>query len=361
MGIVTRPDFDGIVCAVLLLEAEKITSPIMWVSPNDMQKGKIEIKPGDIIANLPYHPNCSLWFDHHFSNRLRRRVKGFFKIAPSAAGLVFEYYKGAFQNDFTELVTETDKIDSAGLSLDEILHPEKYAYVLLSMTVQSRKASDEVYWNHLVALLRKMKIDDVLRDPEVKERCKRFTKENKNYKTLLKKHTIQKENITITDFRKLDTMPLGNRFLVYSMFPDAVASVKIGFEDPAKEMVIIKVGHSILNKGCNVNVGQMLSYFEGGGHSGAGSCRFHVGKTDTYLPRLINTLIENKAEGSIVDKKKRSPKDRRTDKERRQRISTEYLDQGKPERRIEAERRVERESRKNWRRIGKWSSKKLKS
>ena len=213
MRIVTRPDFDGIVCAVLLLEAEKITSPIMWVSPNDMQKGQIEIQTGDIIANLPYHPDCSLWFDHHFSNRLRRKIKGLFRIAPSAAGLVFEYYGDAFKNDFAELVKETDKIDSAGLSLDEILHPEKYAYILLSMTVQSRKVSDEAYWNHLVALLRNMKIDDVLRDPEVKVRCKRFSNENKDYKTVLEKHTVQKENITITDFRGFDTMPIETVFL----------------------------------------------------------------------------------------------------------------------------------------------------
>lgn len=361
MRIVTRPDFDGIVCAVLLLEAENITSPIMWVSPNDMQKGKVDIRSGDIIANLPHHPECSLWFDHHFSNRLRRKIKGLFKIAPSAAGLVFEYYRDVFQNDFTELVKETDKIDSAGLSLDEILHPEKHPYVLLSMTVQSRKTSDEAYWNLLVALLGKRKIDDVLKDREVKTRCKRFTKENKDYKTLLEKHTVQKENITITDFRHFDAMPVGNRFLVYSMFPDTVASVKIGFEDPNEEMVIIKIGHSILNKGCNVNVGQMLSYFEGGGHSGAGSCRFHVDKTDIYLPKIINTLIENKAEGSIVDKKQRSPEDRRTGKDRRQGPSTKHPYNGKSERRREPERRVAQESRKNWRRIDKWRSEKMKS
>ena len=142
MRIVTRPDFDGIVCAVLILEAENAVSPVKWVSPSDMQKGNIEILPGDIIANLPYHPNCSLWFDHHFSNKIRHKTRGLFGIAPSAAGLVFKYYQNSLQRDFTKLVAETDKIDSANLTLDEILSPEKYPYVLLSMTVQDHIPSE---------------------------------------------------------------------------------------------------------------------------------------------------------------------------------------------------------------------------
>ena len=118
MRIVTRPDFDGIVCAVLLYETVSIDQPIKWVSPNDMQQNRVEIKKGDIIANLPYNEHCSLWFDHHFSNQLRYPVAGLFRIAPSAAGIVYEYYQNTLQDRFAELVRETDKIDDAQLSLD---------------------------------------------------------------------------------------------------------------------------------------------------------------------------------------------------------------------------------------------------
>jgi len=93
MRIVTRPDFDGVVCAALLYEAEKITEPVKWVRPNDVQKGRVDIRKGDIMANLPYDERCSLWFDHHYSNRINRPFKGAFKLAPSAAGVIFEYYK----------------------------------------------------------------------------------------------------------------------------------------------------------------------------------------------------------------------------------------------------------------------------
>jgi hypothetical protein len=348
MRIVTRADFDGVVCAVLLFEAETISVPVMWVAPNDMQKGLVDIQPGDIIANLPYDKRCSLWFDHHFSNRIRHSFDGLFSLAPSAAGLIYKYYEGQFKPDFSELVLETDKIDSANLSLDEILYPERFPYVLLSMTIQNHPISDEPYWNHLIDLLRKRRIQDVMSDHDVRERCDAKIQENKHYKTLLEKHTILKDHVAITDFRQFDMLPQGNRFLVYSMFPDAVVSVKIGFQDKTKEMMVVKVGHSILNKNCQVNVGQMLSYFEGGGHPGAGSCRFHMSNADRYLKKIVDILLKNEAEGSIVEKKKRSEFDRRTNPDRRDINSKKHTDKDVVERRTLKKQRVLSEPRKNW-------------
>jgi oligoribonuclease NrnB/cAMP/cGMP phosphodiesterase (DHH superfamily) len=359
MRIVTRPDFDGIVCAALILEAENVSSPVKWVSPGDMQKGNVDIHPGDIIANLPYHPNCSLWFDHHFSNRIRYKTKGLFEIAPSAAGLVFKYYQNKLQKDFTKLVAETDKIDSANLSLNEILTPEKYPFVLLSMTIQDHIPSDEPYWNNVLDLLRKEDIETILSDTEVRKRSKIVIHENIAYKTLLEKHTHLLERVAISDFRELDSMPYGNRFLVYSMYPEAVVSVKIGFENPRKENVIVKVGHSILNRNCRINVGQMLSYFDGGGHKGAGSCTFPVDKADEYLPKIIDILRENEPEGSIVVKINRRSHDRRGRHDRRKAPPTTPIPDNMPERR-KKERRNNPEQRKGWKKTNTWQSIKIK-
>ncbi len=359
MRIVTRPDFDGIVCAALILEAENFPAPVKWVSPGDMQKGNIDIRRGDIIANLPYHPNCSLWFDHHFSNRLRYKTKGLFEIAPSAASLVLKYYQNKLQKDFTELVAETDKIDSANLSLNEILTPEKYPYVLLSMTIQDHILSDEPYWNKVLELLRNEDIETILSDTEVRKRSKTVIAENVSYKALLEKHTHLLENVAVSDFRKLDSMPYGNRFLVYSMFPEAVVSVKIGFENPRKEKVIVKVGHSILNRNCRINVGQMLSYFEGGGHKGAGSCSFPVEKTDEYLQKIIEILRENEPEGSIVVKISRRDQDRRGRHDRRKASPATPIPDNMPERR-KNERRKNPEQRKDWKNTNTWQSIKIK-
>jgi oligoribonuclease NrnB/cAMP/cGMP phosphodiesterase (DHH superfamily) len=296
MRIVTRPDFDGVVCAVLLYDAENVKESVKWVEPSDMQKGLVDIKEGDIIANLPYNENCALWFDHHYSNRINKPFNGSFRIAPSAAGIIFEYYKHKLKRDYSKLIRETDKIDAADLSLDEVLSPENHPYVLLSMTVSGRRKSDEPYWNKLIDLLRKYEINEVLDDPEVKERCNIVIRNNKNYKTFLTQYTQLKEHVSITDFRVLDRAPDGNRFLVYSMFPESVVNIKIAYDDEDREKVIVKVGHSIFNKNCNVNVGQMLSRFEGGGHRGAGACRFHISKADDYIPKILDILLKNKAD-----------------------------------------------------------------
>ena len=293
MRIVTRPDFDGVVCAALLYEAENVKEPVKWVEPNDMQKGHVDIHEGDIIANLPYDERCALWFDHHHTNKIHKPFNGAFKIAPSAAGIIFEYYKDKFQLDYSELIKETDKIDSADLSLDEVLHPEKYDYVLLSMTVLGHNECDESYWNRLVDLLRKFNIKRVFQDPEVKARCDAVVEMNKEYKKILQENTKLMQHVSITDFRSFDKTPAGNRFLVYSMFPEAVVSVNIRYDNDDKEKVAVSAGHSIFNRNCNVNVGLMLSNFEGGGHRGAGSCRFHISKAEDYIPKILDILLKN--------------------------------------------------------------------
>jgi oligoribonuclease NrnB/cAMP/cGMP phosphodiesterase (DHH superfamily) len=293
MRIVTRPDFDGVVCAALLYEAEDIEGSVKWVEPNEIQKGLVDVREGDIIANLPYDERCSLWFDHHHSNRIDKPFKGSFKIAPSAAGIVYAYYKDRFERDYSELVTETDKIDSANLSLDEVLHPEKYSYVLLSMTVLGKDEVDETYWDNLVEYLRKYDIDKVISFPEVEERCRSMVAQNKRFKGILQNHTKLIKHVSITDFRSFGKAPTGNRFLVYSLFPEAIVSVKIRHPDNSKEKVSVSVGHSIFNRKCNVNVGHMLSRFEGGGHRGAGSCTFHVSKAEEYITSILDILLKN--------------------------------------------------------------------
>jgi len=293
MRIVTRPDFDGIVCAVLLFEALYIKHPVIWVEPNHVQNGLVDIQNEDIIANLPYDERCALWFDHHYTNQIDTPFKGAFKNAPSAAGIIFAYYKHRLQRDYSELVQAADKIDSADLTLDEVLHPENYPYVLLSLTVSNDDQPDEPYWNKLVELFRKYDIGQVLKDPEVKLHCQSVVAQNDRYVDFVKKHTSLNQNVSITDLRALDKTPGGNRFLVYSLFPDTVANMRIRYEDKNKETIVVNVGHSIFNPNCNVNVGLMLADFEGGGHRGAGSTRFHVSKADEYIPEMINILLKN--------------------------------------------------------------------
>jgi hypothetical protein len=293
MRIVTRPDFDGIVCAVLLYEALNITEPVKWVEPNEVQKGRVDIRNDDIIANLPYDQRCALWFDHHYTNRIDTPFKGGFKIAPSAAGIIFEYYRDRLKRDFYDLVHAADKIDSADLTLDEVLHPENYDYVMLSMTVSDDGESDEAYWNMLIELLGEFDIHQVLEDPQVYEHCQSILVQNEIYLAYLKENTDVIQHVSVTDFRPFTKPPFGNRFLVYSLFPDTSVNVRIRYKDKNKHRIAVQAGHSIFNPKCNVNVGLMLTDFEGGGHRGAGSTRFQASKADDYIPKIIDILLKN--------------------------------------------------------------------
>lgn len=292
MRVVTRPDLDGVVCAVLLMDALEIDPPVVWAQPSDVQHRRVDVRPGDVVANLPHDPRCTLWFDHHFSNQPQTVVNGVFKIAPSAAGIIFAHYRERLSRDYTELVHQTDRIDSADLTLDEILHPEHHPYVLLSMTITHRAPEEARYWDHLVALLRDRTVYEVMGDPAVQRRCRQAVRANAAYEKALKAHTTMVDHVSITDFRGLDPPPEGNRFLVYSLFPDCTVNVKILHE--GDDLASIKVGHSILNRGCRVNVGKMLAQFEGGGHPGAGACRFDRNKAPAYLEQIVAILRENR-------------------------------------------------------------------
>lgn len=294
MRIVTRPDFDGVVCAVLLRDVFNVKQPVKWVEPREIQNGLVEIRKGDIIANLPYDDKCSLWFDHHYTNRIYRSYRGVFKIAPSAAGLIFEHFKNRFKRDYSELVAATDKIDSADLTLDQVLHPEKYHFVLLSMTVFDGEHACELYWNKLVDLIAVYDFEQVLADPEVKQRCREAIEQNKRYIDYLKDYTRIEKNVSITDFRSLSATPVGNRYLVYSLFPEAYVNVRIRYEDLNRELVAVSIGHSIFKRDCKVNVGLLLADFEGGGHRGAGSARFHKSKAPEYIHQIVEALQDNK-------------------------------------------------------------------
>ncbi len=294
MRIVTRPDFDGIVCAVLIRDAEGLDIPVAWAEPGEIQTGKMEIRSGDIIANLPYDTRCSLWFDHHYTNKPQDAFKGAFKIAPSAASVVYEYYRNRIKSDFDELVAQTDRIDQADLTEDEIRYPEKYPYVLLSMTITDQIKDRQAYWETLVDLLGRHPIDEIMRQTQVAARCRHTVDQNKAYETVLLQHTVVEDQVAITDLRQFDPVPSGNRFLIYTLFPQAVVQVKIRRDEANPGQLAVSVGHSITNRNCNVNVGLLLSQFNGGGHRGAGACRFPIAKTDQYLPKIIETLKQNK-------------------------------------------------------------------
>src|SRR5947209_11720954 len=300
MRLVTRGDMDGLTSAVIITLKEPVDE-ILLVHPQDITDKKVEIRRDDILANVPYHPNAGMWFDHHLLTESNEKppanFKGRYRIAPSAARLVYEYYLEKFPNDpqllrLSKLVDETDRLDAAQLTPDDVNNPRDY--ILLGYTIDSRTGLGyfEGYFNKLVQWLKTMSIEQVLQQPEVKERVDRIRREQEDFKRLLQRSSFRLNNVVVTDLREVDRLPAGNRFLVYTLFPDTNVSLRVHW-GPAHNSVIAAVGHSIFNRTCKTSVGDLMSRYGGGGHQGAGTCVLPLDEAAEAIDEILFELQAN--------------------------------------------------------------------
>lgn len=292
MRLVTRADLDGLTSAVLISEMEKLES-VELIHPQDITDKKFIVRRDDILANVPYHPDCGMWFDHHIltdsNEKPPENFKGMYRQAPSTARIVMEYYKNPGLDRFERLVAETDRMDSANLSVEDVLDPREY--ILLGFTIDPRTGHGlfENYFMTLLEALRTRSIEEILAMPEVKERIDRMKSDWEEFKRLTIQHSRMEQNVVVTDFRDVHPIPIGNRFLVYTLFPDANVSVRIHW-GPKKQHVAIVVGHAIFNRTCKVNVGELMSEYGGGGHFGAGSAIVWEESADQAIRDIIRKL-----------------------------------------------------------------------
>lgn len=295
MRLVTRADWDGLVCATLLSSVEQIDF-IQFTYPKDIQDGRVTVPVDSIIANLPYHPNCAMWFDHHISEEERglhagADFKGRFALAPSAARLVYEFYKDDLRlRRMAELVEATDRIDSAQLTMEDVLSPS--GYVLLSYTMDPRTGLKDLdrqaYFLLLMDWLKTKSVSEILAQPEVSGLTERLRTEDQAHREALQQHSRLDGNVIITDFRGLQPPP-GNRFLVYTLYPEANVSVRF-FDSPDGRISTISVGHSIFNRTCRSNIGSLLGEYRGGGHRGVGTAQFPKAESEPRFAEIIARL-----------------------------------------------------------------------
>ena len=300
MRLVTRGDLDGLTSAVIITMKESVDD-ILLVHPQDITDKTVEIGPDDILANVPYDPRCGLWFDHHLLTESNEKppedFKGRYRIAASAARLVYEYYLEQSPEDpdllrLERLVDETDRLDAALLTPDDVEHPRDY--ILLGYTIDSRTGlgSFDEYFRKLVEWLKTMSIGEVLAQPEVRERIERIRSDQTLFKDLLSRNSFQLNNVVVTDLREIERLPAGNRFLVYSLFPDANVSLRVHW-GPRHDSVISAVGHSIFNRTCNTSVGELMSKYGGGGHRGAGTCVLPLDRAADAIDEILFELQAN--------------------------------------------------------------------
>lgn len=297
MRLITRSDFDGLACGTLLKEAGIIDN-YKFVHPKDLQDGLVEVSSDDVLANVPFVKGCGLWFDHHSSEQeriaLEGQYKGVSKLTPSAARIIYDYYGGDERFlHFKELIEAVDKVDSGNLTVDEILNPT--GWILLGFLMDPRtglgrfrdfRISNYALMEKLLEDCRTMKIEQILELEDVKERIALYNEQNKLFKEMILKYTKTYDNVIVTDLRGVETIYTGNRFLVYSLFPEQNISLWV-VDGRNKQNCPIAMGYSIINKTATVNVGSLLLRYGGGGHQKVGTCQVPYDTADKVIFELI--------------------------------------------------------------------------
>ncbi len=296
--LVTRSDFDGLVCAVLLKDLDLIDD-IKFVHPKDMQDGKIEITGNDITTNLPYVPGVHLAFDHHLSETFRnsgaRPEHIIIPEAPSAARVVFEHYGGAtrFPAVLDAMMAAVDKADSAQFTRAEILDPD--GWVLLNYLMDSRtglgrfrnfRVSNYQLMMDLIQYCRHHGIDEILQLPDVKERVDLYFDHAERAKEQIRRCSTVHKNLVVLDLRNEETIWATNRFMIYALFPEVNISIHVLW-GVQKQNTVFATGKSILNRTSKTNVGTLMLQHGGGGHDNAGTCQIANEQAVIVLQNLI--------------------------------------------------------------------------
>lgn len=300
MRLVTRSDFDGLACGALLKEAGIIDN-WKFAHPKDLQDGIVEVDENDCLANVPFVPGCGLWFDHHSSeferNELQGKYKGESRIAPSCARIIYDYYGGEERfPQFTDMMVAVDKVDSGNLTREEVLNPT--GWILIGFLMDPRTGlgrwrqftiSNYQLMEMLIDACRTMTIDEILSIPDVQERIEVYNDQTLKFKEMIIKYTSTNGNVIISDLRGVNPIYTGNRFLIYSLYPEQNVSAWI-VSGRGGHGCSAAVGYSILNRTCTLDVGALMLKYNGGGHKAVGTCQFSDENMESELPKMLNEL-----------------------------------------------------------------------
>jgi nanoRNase/pAp phosphatase (c-di-AMP/oligoRNAs hydrolase) len=296
--LVTRSDFDGLVCAVLLKHLEMVDD-IKFVHPKDMQDGKIEITDRDITTNLPYVEGVAMAFDHHFSETIRNTGERPNHIihpeAPSAARVVFDYYGGhkTFPVSWDDMMAAVDKGDAAQFNRDEILSPQNWD--LLNFLMDPRtglgrfrefRISNYNLMMDLIDYCKNHTIDQIMQLPDVSERVDLYRSHEEKFKDQIHRCSTQHKNLIVLDLRNEEIIYAGNRFMIYALYPNINISIHAlwGLKN---QNTVFATGKSIINRSSKTNVGELMLQYAGGGHENAGTCQVENDKAHDVLQELI--------------------------------------------------------------------------
>ncbi len=302
--LVTRSDFDGLVCAVLLKHLDLIDD-ILFVHPKDMQDGKIEITDKDITTNLPYCEAAHRVFDHHASEIERAgEIKDNHTIdadAPSAARVVWSFYGGhdSFPAAWDEMMAAVDKGDSAQFSKEEVINPEKWN--LLNFLMDARtglgrfrdfRISNYNLMMELIDMCKDQSIEQIMQNEDVVERIELYQEQSEKFKAQIERCATVHGNLVVLDLRNEETIWAGNRFMIYALFPQANISIHVLW-GLRQQNTVFATGKSIFDRSSKTNVGELMLQYGGGGHHAAGTCQVANEEAETVLQALIAKINQD--------------------------------------------------------------------
>lgn len=299
--LVTRSDFDGLVCAALLKKVG-IIDEIKFVHPKDMQDGKVEVSSRDITTNLPYVEGVHLAFDHHLSETLRNPGERSNHIidakAPSAARVVYKYYGGekTFPAEWNEMMEAVDKGDSAQYGIDEILNPTGWSLMNFLMDARTGlgrfkefRISNYQLMMDLIEQCTTLSIEEILALPDVQERVKLFQEHAALAKQQIQRCSTVHGKLVVLDLRKEETIYAVNRFMIYALYPSCQISIHVMW-GVKQQNTVFAIGKSILNRNSPVNIGELCLAYGGGGHQNAGTCQVANKEANAKLNEIIEKV-----------------------------------------------------------------------
>jgi nanoRNase/pAp phosphatase (c-di-AMP/oligoRNAs hydrolase) len=305
--LVTRSDFDGLVCAALLQELG-LLHDILFVHPKDVQDGKVELNGHDITTNLPYRPEVALSFDHHSSEQ--RRVVGeranrvMTADADSAARVVYDYFGGAerFPNVSVEMMEAVDRADAAQLDIDDILDPQ--GWILLSFLMDPRtglgrfrdfRISNYQLMMQLIDSCLTMSIEEILESPDVAERVELYREHADAAVEQIRRCSVVHDRVVVLDLRDEAVIHPTNRFLVYALHPECTVSIHVLW-GLRQQNTVFAVGRSIVDRSSKVDIGALMLAHGGGGHEAAGTCQIDNERAEATLDELVQTISDGERE-----------------------------------------------------------------
>jgi nanoRNase/pAp phosphatase (c-di-AMP/oligoRNAs hydrolase) len=302
MRLVTRSDFDGLVCGALLKEAGLIDC-YKFVHPKDIQDGLVQIGPNDILANVPYSNGVGMWFDHHTSEGERLgsiSYRGMSRVAPSCARVIYDFLGGPsrYSDHWDPIMTAVDKVDSANLTVKEIEYPT--SWILMGFLMDPRtglgrfhhfRISNYQLMESLIEHCRTMTAEAILQEPDVKERSDLYFGQSKYYENMLRTCSRLIGQVLIIDLRDQETIFPGNRFLPYTLFPECKVSIHVTWGREGAT-VALAMGNSIINRDSMANLGSIALHFGGGGHEAVATCQVDKGELDETLNTIVDFIHE---------------------------------------------------------------------